>query len=188
MNPPTGPAIREATDADFPIIAALARRIWQACFGDMISPGQIEYMLGIRYTPEGMLAATAEGRMTYLLAEFDGTPAGFAADGPGASPGEWKLHQIYVIPERQRAGVGRALMGAVAERARRHGAMTIALTVNRRNERARRIYERAGFTIREAKVFDIGGGFVMDDYVMAKPLTPESPAIPSTAPAPGHGG
>lgn len=188
MSSIPGPVIREATDADFHVIAALAGRIWRACFADLITPTQVEYMLALRYTPEGMNAATAEGRMTYLLAEIAGAPAGYAADGPGSAPGEWKLHQLYVVPERQGAGLGRALMDAVEERARRHGATTLVLTVNRRNERARRIYERAGFTIREAKVFDIGGGFVMDDYVMAKPLTPVPPAIASTWPVPARGG
>lgn len=172
VNFTPAPTIRAATEADFPVIAALAGRIWRTCFGDLISPAQLEYMLAWRYTPEAMQAATADGAMRYLLAEVDGRPVGYAADGAGAAPREWKLHQLYVVPEQQGAGLGRALMAAVEERARRHGATTLVLTVNKRNERARRIYERAGFTVREAKVFDIGGGFVMDDYVMAKALTP----------------
>lgn len=168
--------IREATPADFPVIAALAGRIWRACFAEMITPAQLEYMLASRYTPHAMHSATADGALSYLLAEVDGVAVGYAADGPGAAPGEWRLHQLYVLPERQGSGLGRRFLAAVEERARKNGATALVLTVNRRNERARRIYARAGFVIREAAVFDIGGGFVMDDYVMAKELERSAPA------------
>jgi RimJ/RimL family protein N-acetyltransferase len=47
---------------------------------------------------------------------------------------------------------------------------TLILNVNKQNLRAIRAYERNGFFVREAVVVDIGGGFVMDDYVMAKRL------------------
>jgi len=33
-----------------------------------------------------------------------------------------------------------------------------------------RAYEKHGFAIRESVVVDIGGGFVMDDFVMARSL------------------
>jgi hypothetical protein len=46
----------------------------------------------------------------------------------------------------------------------------LVLNVNKRNEVAIAAYSRHGFTIRESVKNDIGGGFVMDDYVMAKPL------------------
>ena len=45
------------------------------------------------------------------------------------------------------------------------------LSVNKRNAKAIAAYHRNGFVIAESVVTDIGGGFVMDDYVMAKELT-----------------
>jgi len=47
------------------------------------------------------------------------------------------------------------------------GASEIRLQVNKQNTRAIRAYERAGFSLLEAVVADIGGGFVMDDFIMA---------------------
>jgi hypothetical protein len=44
------------------------------------------------------------------------------------------------------------------------------LTVNKRNAKAMAAYQRNGFTLTESVVVDIGGGFVMDDYVMTKEL------------------
>jgi len=44
------------------------------------------------------------------------------------------------------------------------------LGVNRFNEKAIRAYRRNGFAIREELKTDIGGGFVMDDFIMEKGL------------------
>ena len=49
-------------------------------------------------------------------------------------------------------------------------ATTLILNVNKNNGQAIRAYEKRGFAIREAVVNDIGRGYVMDDYVMAKPI------------------
>ena len=56
---------------------------------------------------------------------------------------------------------------------REAGARTIWLTVNRRNERAIGAYRRAGFREVRAQVTDIGGGYVMDDYIMELETTPQ---------------
>jgi ribosomal protein S18 acetylase RimI-like enzyme len=42
--------------------------------------------------------------------------------------------------------------------------------VNKRNERAINSYRKYGFAVRETVVDDIGGGFVMDDFIMEKKL------------------
>jgi hypothetical protein len=42
--------------------------------------------------------------------------------------------------------------------------------VNKRNASAIAAYRKHGFDVRESVVKDIGGGFVMDDYIMEKRL------------------
>jgi diamine N-acetyltransferase len=44
------------------------------------------------------------------------------------------------------------------------------LRVNRQNQQAIDAYLKHGFTVATLIVEDIGGGFVMDDYVMVKAL------------------
>ena len=58
------------------------------------------------------------------------------------------LFRMYVRPEARGQGVGRALIGEVAARADRLGDIErINLTVIAENAGAKRLYERAGFTI-----------------------------------------
>ena len=45
------------------------------------------------------------------------------------------------------------------------GDKRIILNVNKANN-AKNVYESQGFTVRKELVLDIGGGYVMDDYIM----------------------
>jgi len=62
------------------------------------------------------------------------------------------------------------LIARVVADARAAGARTLILNVNKRNVQAIRAYEKHGFVTREAVVVDIGSGWVMDDFVMARSL------------------
>jgi ribosomal protein S18 acetylase RimI-like enzyme len=164
--------IREAQPPDYPVIGNLARTIWRACFQGIISAEQIEYMLAQRYTPQAIAEAVTSGRLTYLLLTVRGESRAFAAHGSGERPEELKLHQLYVHPQWQGTGLGSRLMTHVEDIARAHGRTFVVLTVNRANTRALNAYLHRGFNIRGEVVVDIGGGFVMDDYVMEKRLNP----------------
>ena len=48
----------------------------------------------------------------------------------------------------------------------------IILAVNKHNTKAIAAYRRNGFTVAESVITDFGDGFVMDDYIMIKNLTP----------------
>jgi ribosomal protein S18 acetylase RimI-like enzyme len=51
---------------------------------------------------------------------------------------------------------------------RRLRARWLFLAVNKHNPKAVAAYQRNGFRVTESVVTDFGGGFVMDDYLMAK--------------------
>ncbi len=75
-----------------------------------------------------------------------------------------------MLPSVHGKGIGRMLIEHVEQAARSQGCDTVVLNVNKNNAGAISAYERCGFAKCEAVVVDIGGGFVMDDYVMAKRL------------------
>lgn len=59
------------------------------------------------------------------------------------------IEEIYVIPERRRRGIGRALLGDAMEVARGAGATVILVATSEDDAPAIDLYERAGFTDRE---------------------------------------
>ena len=154
-------------------ISALAAVIWRAHYPDIITPAQIDYMLARMYDVDVLRRELSEG-IAWFRAPADGALRGFASVGPGenASGGAtvFKLHKLYVHPDWQRHGLGSALLHECESAARARGATVLTLNVNKRNAVALAAYRRRGFTLRESIVVDIGGGFVMDDYVMVKRL------------------
>ena len=98
----------------------------------------------------------------------DGVMQAFASSFRTEEAGALKLDKLYVHPERQRQGFGGRLIDHVCERARNLACDKVVLAVNKRNHNAIAAYRKHGFSIAETVVKDIGGGFVMDDYVMVK--------------------
>ena len=155
---------------ELPAVQRLAGVIWRAHYPGIITHDQIDYMLERGYALpvlEGFLEGEDRG---LELATVDGELAGFAAWYVPDDQSQAKLDKLYVLQSRQRLGVGGRLIAHVAELARAAGARTLVLNVNKYNVQAIRAYEKHGFAIREAVVVDIGGGYVMDDFVMAAPL------------------
>lgn len=160
--------IRNATQHDIPALCALARVIWTATYAGLISQLQIDYMLADRYTPERLSRQIDDPKHAWRLAYWEHNLVGFAHAHTEA--GCCKLDKLYIRPDYQRRGIGRALLADIKTFARMQAATRLYLQVNRGNTAAITAYQHYGFTISRAQVFDIGSGFVMDDYVMAASL------------------
>lgn len=168
-QPPAAPRniqIRLAMVADIALIRALAESIWRACYPGIISPEQIEYMLQRMYSPETVRAELENG-VVWELMVLDGQAAGYLSYEFEAEPRRIKLHKLYLLPAMHGRGFARQAMAHVLEKATHAGAGQVYLQVNKQNARAIAAYRKIGFRIADALRCDIGGGFVMDDYVMA---------------------
>jgi len=82
-----------------------------------------------------------------LLARVGRVPAGSAMYSVFGTtqPGDCALYGMWVDPRFRRAGVGRALIGAVVEQALAAGRRRVVLDVVGDNDAARALYEREGF-------------------------------------------
>jgi ribosomal protein S18 acetylase RimI-like enzyme len=162
--------IEPLTGNDVEALAALAREIWYAHYPAIISTAQIEYMLAQRYRPAIVRSELAAPGIWWDKLMIGTAMAGFSSYflvPPGL---EMKLDKLYVHPGRQRLGYGGLMIERACEAARTRDCRRLVLAVNKRNASAIAAYRKHGFGIADAITKDIGGGFVMDDYLMVKPL------------------
>lgn len=160
--------LREAIASDIPVLRDLAARIWRACYPGIISAAQIEYMLAWMYSDRKIAEEIAAG-VRWELAFLEETPVGFfALTFHSADLAE--LNKLYLLPELQGRGLGQTMLCQAVTVAAERGCKELRLRVNKRNHRALRSYERAGFRIVDSVVTEIGGEFEMDDYLLARDL------------------
>ena len=169
---PSDVTIASAADVDLPVVARLADVIWRAHYPGIITHEQIDHMLALGYSVDALAKFLRAPGAGLAIARAGGEPVGFAAWYRPDEPSTTKLDKLYGLPSQHGRGTGRALIAHVEAAARRDGARTLILNVNKRNAKAIAAYRACGFATREAVVADIGGGFVMDDYVMAKAIGP----------------
>jgi diamine N-acetyltransferase len=157
-------------DEDIPDLVQLARDIWYAHYPSIITIEQIEYMLDQRYRPEIISSQLASNAAWWDKLLLNGAMVAFASYELCEHADAMKLDKLYVRYDLRGRGYGSLLMQHVERCARDRGRTRLYLQVNKNNASAVDAYRRNGFTVTEAARFDIGRGFVMDDYVMSKTL------------------
>jgi len=179
--PPAEVAIVPVAVPDFAVLRELAGAIWRQHYAGIISAAQIEHMLAGRFTDAALQEHIQTPDRWLELLRVSGQPVGYCASeltatsggGGGGCSAAMKLGQLYALESHRGTGLGRFMLGHVERRARDLGRRVLWLQVNKRNPGAISFYKAAGFTIAREAVFDIGSGFVMDDYIMEKRLGAE---------------
>jgi diamine N-acetyltransferase len=157
--------IRNASVEDIPLIRELTNKVWPQTYAVILSAAQIEYMLEMMYSGQS-LQKQISGGAEFIIVYEDGVAVGFASYQE-IKPAVYKLHKLYVLPSQQGKGTGRYVIGHILQTIKEKGAATLQLQVNKHNK-AKDFYEKNGFTVLEEIKLDIGGGYIMDDYVMEK--------------------
>ncbi|WP_345597090.1 GNAT family N-acetyltransferase [Streptomyces marokkonensis] len=115
------------------------------------------------------------GPADHLVAELDGAVVGYVRLGfptPLASNAHVRQIRGLAVADAARGnGVGRALVRAAVEEARRLEARRITLRVLGHNTAARKLYESEGFVVEgvQPEEFHLGGEYV-DDVTMGRSL------------------
>jgi GNAT superfamily N-acetyltransferase len=151
---------RDAGPLDAAILADLGRRTFAETFGHLYSPENLAAFLAT-HNEDNWLAELSDPAFSVRLIEADGVPAAYAKVGPPTLPFEPRgasieLRQFYVLKPWQGAGISHALMAWAIEEAIRRGADDLYLSVFVDNHRARRFYERYGFTFVGPYTFMVG--------------------------------
>jgi GNAT superfamily N-acetyltransferase len=161
----TSLSIRPADLDDVNIIGYLAQQVWPTAYGEILSPGQLQYMLNLFYNPASLRRQMLEDGHQFLILEEAEEPIGFASWGVMQEPGVYKLHKLYVLPGRQGKGLGAMMLRSIFDDIRPGGAVTLRLNVNRYNK-ARQFYEKMGFVVVREEDVPIGNDYFMNDFVM----------------------
>jgi len=156
-------SIRTADADDISIIREIAHHTWPIAYGSYISKAQLDYMLDMMYSDNSLQDQINNGHQFYI-AEHNNIAVGFASVSK-EEDNACKLNKLYVLPSAQKTGAGKALLLKTIEYAISHEACCLYLQVNKQNN-AQHFYSKHGFTIREASILEIGGGYIMDDYIM----------------------
>jgi ribosomal protein S18 acetylase RimI-like enzyme len=170
---PAAFTLTRVAEPDFAVVRELAGTIWRQHYAAIISTAQIEYMLAGRFSDEALRKHIQAADRWLELLRVSGEPVGYcgyelAGMDDGSTPSAMKLGQLYVLESHRGTGLGSYMLGHIEQRARDFGCHVLWLQVNKRNTGAIAFYRAAGFEVVREAVFDIGGGFVMDDYLMAK--------------------
>jgi len=160
-------SIQNKNAGDIPLIRGLAMQVWPQTYQSILTDGQIEYMLKMMYSESSLQQQMHDGAQ-FIVVYDDAEPVGFASYQE-IKPSIYKLHKIYVLISQQGKGTGRFMLDHIIDTIKKKNATALQLQVNRGNK-ARYFYEKLGFVIIEEIDLDIGGGYVMDDYIMEKTL------------------
>jgi ribosomal protein S18 acetylase RimI-like enzyme len=160
--------IRKATIEDIPLINRLAWIVFPHTYKELLSPGQIDFMMDWMYSPTNLHKQITENGHIYYLAFQGDVPTGYLSIQP---EGEhvYHLQKIYVLPSYQGKKLGKLLFQQANDGIKElHPApCQMRLNVNRYNTKAVEFYQRMGMKKIFAGDFDIGHGYLMTDYIMA---------------------
>ncbi len=146
-------------------LADLAREIWLEHFTPIIGRSQVEYMLA-NYHSLAIISEqiAAQNYAFYLLVE-QGQVQGYLGVQPTADA--LFLSKLYIRRAARGRGLGKQAMAFIKDFAKQRGLSEIKLTVNRDNHDTIAAYLKLGFVKTGEQCADIGGGYVMDDWLMS---------------------
>ncbi len=174
--------VRPAGLADASAIAAVQVHSWRGTYRGQIPD---EHLDGLSIDRRSVVWTEILGdadlpRTGVFVLEDENKVVGFAHFGPSrdpdAAPRTGELTAIYLVPEVWGHGGGRLLLEAAETNLREAGFRTATLWVLSSNTRARRFYERMGWTPDGAVKTNDRGSFTLVEVRYASPLEPGAQA------------
>lgn len=168
--------VREMTADDCGAVATVRVGGWRWAYAGLIPRAYLDAM-SVEEDAARLRARLAEGdeRFVNVVAERDGHVVGWGCFGPCRDEevpvGAGELYTLYAHPDHVSTGVGRTLLDTLLKRAAAQGHSSLLLWVLEENHRARRFYEKAGFTPDgAAEPFEVDG-VAVPEVRYARPLS-----------------
>ena len=150
---------------DIKTTANLAHKVWNHHYVPIIGQEQVDYMLE-KIQSEKAITNQIDTDYEYYLLYDDDKAIGYLGLRPNLPEEKLMISKIYVDHTIRGKGYGYQLLEFTKQLCTDRSIATIWLTVNRHNTNTINWYKKRGFKITEEKQFDIGKGYIMDDYVL----------------------
>ncbi|NBS16384.1 MAG: GNAT family N-acetyltransferase [Gammaproteobacteria bacterium] len=153
------------------LIAEWSLEIWRDYYlPEILTERELDGFWRRSYSEEKLLENVLQGAIYQwiVLAEVR---IGFLSFQPEYQTNRLHLGKLYLLPRHHGCGLGRQALAYIQSVAKDLGLAEIYLYVFRKNARAIRAYQRAGFSIDRLEVTALEGGLVYDDAVMICRLT-----------------
>ena len=137
-------SITNATIKDIPAIREMAMAVWPQTYTPIVGEEQVAYMLRLFYSPEALKQQMEQGHQ-FIICTSDGQQVAFAAWSE-IETNIAKLHKLYILPNQQGKGIGKAMTNHIVNELKKHGVSELRLNVNKYNLPAMAFYEKMGFT------------------------------------------
>ena len=147
-------------------VSELATSIWSEHYTPIIGAKQVTYMLD-KFQSNSVIKQQIDEGLHYFLLGND-KPMGYLALKLESQ--DLFVSKIYLLASFRNQGYGKLLMQFTENFGQENNCTQLKLTVNKYNLTTIKAYKKLGFTQKREVVFDIGNGYIMDDYEMVKPI------------------
>lgn len=164
--------IIKAESEHIAVIKKIATKTWAITYGNILSQEQISYMLDMMYSDAALKKQMIEQKHSFFLIkskESDDYKGFVSCEVNYNNQPKTKIHKLYVLPQSQVSGLGKALVNQAIKVAKIADNYALTLNVNKFNKSIG-FYRRVGFTIVGEEDIDIGNGYLMEDYILEKQL------------------
>lgn len=174
-NNTTGFQVRHASPKDAALLSEIGRAAFDAAFGAQNNPSDLAAYLDKSFSPARQAYELSLPGCTYLIAESEGNPAGYArlqtGPAPECVPGSnpIELVRFYLLPGWIGQGHGTQLMQYCLDLAWGGGHDALWLSTWKINTRGIAFYRKWGFEIVGEQIFQVGND-PQEDYLLAKLL------------------
>ncbi len=153
-----------ANQSHIDTITKLAHTIWNTHYVPIIGQEQVDYMLEQMYNKENLKLQLEINKHQFYLIRNNKECVGFLSVSTNNQK-DYFLHKFYIHQHESKKGIGTQCLNHLIELIK---PQSITLTVNRQNFKSINFYFKNGFTIDRVEDFDIGNGFIMNDFVMVR--------------------
>lgn len=154
--------VRRWRRTDLLKLKTIAWETWQQTYGDFIPEKDMRSFHDVYYKPASLTRMYNAINVEGWVSMADQKLVGYSMSHWNPETKVFYLTSLYVLPDYQKQGFGKAMLERGIDLARSLGTDRLKLGVMAENRQAREWYERQGFLFNDHKMFAVGNTLVDD--------------------------